>query len=206
MVLSLGLLVGVAASAQTTTTTRELPRPINARVGTPEALNRIQDRAKLQAERRAELTERLTAIKDERRQQAVLKINDQLQKLNDRITVQFAQILDRQEAIMGRIVTRVEEMATAGRDVTQAQINLTKARAALATARAAVTAQAAKIYNPEINTVASLRTDLGTVRQALRTDLQAVRETIRAVHEALRLTVTGLAGIARIGTTTPINQ
>ncbi|PIR45098.1 MAG: hypothetical protein COV10_01060 [Candidatus Vogelbacteria bacterium CG10_big_fil_rev_8_21_14_0_10_51_16] len=146
---------------------------------------------------RAELKLRLEKIKDERKQEVVLRVEEQITNLNSRLTTNFGNILDKIDAALVRVSTRADARAEAGTDVSTALLAIASAEETITSARAAVLAQAGATYVLTVNTEATLRADVSAAREELRNDLSATKEVLRAAHTAVRDATIALTQIPR---------
>ncbi len=171
--------VRMNASSTSTTTRRDM-------------MNEVKT---MREEKRAEFAEKVKTIKDARKKATVERLNENLQKINEKTTEHFTTVLDKQDAIAVDIASRIAKIEAAGTASTTAsttvsvetmKADLAAAQTAIATARAAVVAQSAKVYSISITTEANLKIDVSTTRKALGDDLAAVRDLVKAAHDALK--------------------
>lgn len=144
------------------------------------------------------LKEKLKAIKDEKKKQAVQKINDQINALNAKRLEHFTNVLNQIEDVLKKVGNRADKTAERGLDVSVAKTNMAAVETAIAAARAAIVVQSAKTYTINVTTEGELKNNTGAVRQALQADLAAVRDLVKAAHEALRNAAVSLAKVPRI--------
>ena len=150
-------------------------------------------------ERKAQLKEGLKLLKDERKKKIVERIDEQLRKLNERMTDHFLDVLTKLEKVLANISSRADKAAEAGKDVTAVRAAVTSAQAAIDAARATVQTQAGKLYNVTISgQEPKLKAEVGKARQTLHNDLAAVRKIVQVAREAVHTAATTLAQIPKI--------
>lgn len=145
-----------------------------------EARNRIENH-------REKLQERLkNRVKDERKKEAVERINDSMVRLNDRMVGHFSDILDQIERVLERIGERADRAEERGVDVFAVRTAIDEAYEAISKARGQVEVRAGKVYEVNITTEDNLRTDVGKARRALHDDLVQVRDLVKVARDAVR--------------------
>lgn len=125
------------------------------------------------SEKKAEFRERVREIRDEKKQQILEHINQQLTLINDRATKAMLKHLERLQSLLEKIKTRVPA------------VDITLAQAKIDEAKALVEAQAVKEYVIEFNDETGLRIGASTAKTKLRADLKAVREKVRLARQAV---------------------
>lgn len=147
-------------------------------------------KAKLEA-KRAQLKSDLSKIKDERKKQVTERVDKNLDALNERLTNNFVDALDKLDAILVRIDERTDRAeASRSLDVSSVRTVIIDAQAKILEARAAIQVQAGKTYPITVTSDAGLKDAVKKARQALHDDLKAVQDKVKmardAVHEAAR--------------------
>lgn len=169
---------------------------------TPEARDRLeQERAGVRERveaKRTEMKERLQGIKDERKKQIAERVYTNLNRLNSRVTDHFVDVLNHLEEVLGRINSRADKAETHGVNVSAVDTQAAAASEAIAQARAKVAEQAGKLYEFQVHTDATLRSDIGKARQQLHEDLSAQRSAVFAARDAVRKAAVTLAQIPRV--------
>ena len=136
--------------------------------------------------KRGELQKRLTAIKDERKKQIVVRLYENINTFNKNRVTHFGAVADRLEEIVGNIKSRTEKAAGHSLNVNAVRLKITEAENVIASARAAIETQAAKIYTPVITTEAQVRLEMEKIRQTAHADLTKVRDALQAAHSNVR--------------------
>jgi hypothetical protein len=131
------------------------------------------------------LKDKLSKIKDERKKQIVETIAVRLAEINDSRLDVLAKFVDRLDAILLKIKTRVDTATTNGKDTTKAKATIVTADNALKAARDAIKAQTSKTYPINVTTENTLRSVVSKARDALRADLEKVHEVVRAAHKSI---------------------
>ena len=148
--------------------------------------------------KRQELKERLKVVKDERKKQAVERIDNRLDVLNEKTTNHFSEALERLEKVLGNISSRVDKAAISGIDISAVETAIADAQSSISASRLAIEAQAGKTYQITITNEAGLRQDVGKTRQALHADLVKTRETVFSAREAVKKAAMALFQIPRV--------
>lgn len=163
------------------------------------------------AAKREELKDRLKELKDARKEQAVAKLYDSINALNERLTKHYLAVLEQVEKVLANVEGRADKAAANGLEVGTARTAVTIAESAIAAARTAVQAQAAKVYAVTVNASSTVKSDVQAVRQALHTDLAAVQQVVVAARDAVHQAAVTLAQIPRVDeepsvTSTPVAE
>lgn len=141
---------------------------------------------KIKTAKRAELAEKLKIIKDEKKQQIVLKIGDQFQQINNKVLANITNLLVKEESILQKISSRADSIGFQNSSSTDLKGSIALANADLAKAREAIVAQTAKVYTIAIKTEATLKNDTSITKQLLEKDLNNVRNFAKAAHESVK--------------------
>ena len=127
---------------------------------------------------REEFKQKLAALKDERKQAIVEKIDTAMQQINSRRTAQMTAALERLSEILDRIADK------AGDDPSVATA-ITNAQTAITTAKQAVETQQTKDYIITITGETTLGQTVKTAIKSLRTDLEATHATVKTAQQAV---------------------
>ncbi|KKT90587.1 MAG: hypothetical protein UW92_C0033G0002 [Candidatus Jorgensenbacteria bacterium GW2011_GWA2_45_13] len=146
-------------------------------------------------EQQAQFKEQVAKLKDTRKQDALTRINEEVNNLNKRLTGTFSSILDQLNGVLANIASRADKATAGGGDATAVRVAITNAQNDIAGARTAVTIQAGKMYPIIIESDTTAKSDVGAVRNALHADLSAVRDTVRVARDAVHNAANALAGI-----------
>lgn len=164
---------------------------------------RVDVQKKIENERNV-LKSKIQGIKDKIKQGAVSRIANSLNNLNQRLTKQFGDLLDKLDQVLSRISSRADKAQARGIDVSTVRTQIQAAETAIGAARDAVKAQAAKTYPISLpdtissSTMSNLRNIVGGVRNTLKSDLTAVQSAIKAARSAVQQAATTLAKIPRV--------
>ena len=112
-------------------------------------------------------------IRDEKKQQILERLNNQLNLINDRSTKAMIKHLERIQALLNKIKARVPA------------VDIATAQAKISEAKTAVEVQAAKEYLIEFSNEPGLRAGASTAKRQLHADLKALREEIRLARQAV---------------------
>lgn len=166
----------------------------NAREAFHEEVEAKREEIKDQLEAKREaFKEKLQTIRDEKKRELTQNIQERMTKLNTKRTDAMLQHLDKMSEILERILEKVEELKTAGKDTSHVESLVTTADAAIATAQEAVAAQAGESYVVTITTETGLRNAVATVRQTLEADLKATHEKVVVARKAVSSAISALA-------------
>jgi hypothetical protein len=152
----------------------------------------------LRQQTREKLLERLQQIKDQRKQQIVLRLNERFENLNKITTTHFNEVLGKLEKVLERIGTRADKVQSRGLDVSAVRLAIADAQKAIAEAKTAVAAQAAKTYPLAITTENKLREEIKIVRDSLHTDLKTTRTKVVSARDAVHKAAITLAQLPRV--------
>lgn len=145
-----------------------------------EAQKKETERQKRIATEKTKLTERLSTVRDEKKRQILLHVQEQIQSLSDRMVFHFEAVLSQIRGLLARI-----EMMGRPTDTAEAQELIEKAKVAITVAADAIAVQQQKVYSVSF-TGEKLKDGAKATRETLHTDLKTVREKIVAAKEAVR--------------------
>ncbi|MDP3947553.1 MAG: hypothetical protein Q8Q41_02585 [bacterium] len=150
-------------------------------------------------EKREEFRTRAQAIKDERKKEIALRVDDQLNKLNERWTQHFMNVLDKLTDILGKVQLRMEKAEANGVDATRVKAAIAAASTAIETARQAVEDQAKKTYSVTFTSEEGLKQAMRNARQLLHRDLAALRDGVmKNARQAVQNAIQSLRDIPRV--------
>jgi len=151
---------------------------------------RKEAKAKVEA-KRAEVKEKIQQLKDERKKAIALRIDEQLNRLNEQWTKHFSNVLNQLNDILGKVELRAEKTKANGQDVTAVSTAVEKAKQTIAAAKSAVEEQVKKSYIATIESEDKLKDAFKTQRDLLHKDLFGLRDGLmkdarKAVQDALQ--------------------
>ncbi len=149
-------------------------------------------------ERRAELEANVERIRDEKKREALIRVDENLNDLSKRMLERFSSALEQIERVLANIVTRADKADAGGQDVSAVRTAVENAKMAISSARSSIEAQAPKVYSFSINTEETLRSDVAAARDALKGDLQIVKNAVDAARTATHAAATALAQIPNV--------
>ncbi len=161
--------------------------------------------------KREELKKRLGEIKDERKKAAATRLDEQMNRLNERWTTHFTDVLDHLDDVLGKIQIRADKAVSLGKDVSAVKTAVDAAKVAIASARTAVETQAKKTYIATITSDAKLGEAFKSVRDQLHKDLTDLRDgPVKNARDAVQNAARSLGGVPKVddepedhATTTP---
>lgn len=151
---------------------------------------RKEAKAKVEA-KRVEVKEKIQQLKDERKKAIALRVDEQLNRLNEQWTKHFSNVLNQLNDVLGKIELRAEKAKANGQDTTAVTAAIEKAKQTIATAKSAVEEQVKKSYIATIESEDKLKDAFKTQRDLLHKDLFGLRDGLmkdarKAVQDALQ--------------------
>lgn len=150
------------------------------------------------AEHKSELENRLTIIRDEQKKNRVRRVNEELNRLNARLTGHFSDVLEQLEKVLEKIEGRTERATARGRNTASVEEMIVKAGTALDAAHANVIAQAEMTYEiGSFTSDAELRVAVKAQRDMLREDIEKTRDAVFEARTAVHTVAQELARITQ---------
>lgn len=163
---------------------------------------RLEEKKTLIAEKfqeeRAQFEMQLQKVRDEKKQEILSRVNENMNELNARMLGTFSKTLEKLESVLVNIATRADKAEAGGRDVSAVRSAIDGAKNAIDAARRAIEAQMPKVYTFTVTTEDALKSDVGIARDALKNDLQVVRSVMEAARTAVHNAATTLAQIPNV--------
>ena len=154
-----------------------------------EALQRIEEERKRSLEaaktEREQFKERLQELRDEKKREVVARIDQNMEKHNEKWVEHWNKVLSRLSEILAKIKTRTDKAAAEGQDVTAASAAIAAADAAIAAAQSAIDTQAGKTYVIEITDEEHLGENVSGAVRTFKSDVKAVVEKVQAARKAV---------------------
>lgn len=161
---------------------------------------------------REKLREEVKNMRDEKKKEVVVRVNDSLNNLNQVQTNRFGEYLNKLDEILTRIGTRTLKAEQAGKNVDAVKTASADATNAIAAARLAVATQAGKVYTFSVplavssstasstatSSVMYLKDNVFQARQKLHDDLVALRDKVFAARDAVHKAAVELGKIEGI--------
>lgn len=188
------LSTGVAFAKEQATSTRSENKGGDYRMmsaSTTERMQTVRDEAKTRmTTQREKAMKRVADIRDGAKQEMAQRIAVQFDNLNSTWTDKFMKLLDRYDALLVKVESRVAIAASAGEDTASTTAAIQSAKTAILTARTAVVAQAAKTYVLDPSTIPATATSTVSgqekIMKSLRTSFQTLHTTLFKDLFALR--------------------
>lgn len=159
---------------------------------------RKEAKAKVET-RRAELKERLGQMKDERKKNIALRADKELNRINERWTTHFLNVLNHLNDILGKVELRAEKAKANGKDVAATAAAILKAKQAIAAAKTAVEEQAKKSYVVVFKSEEKLKDAFKAQRDLLHKDLFGLRDGLmKDARKAAQDALQSLRGIPKV--------
>lgn len=149
--------------------------------------------------KRENLKKRLGEIKDERKKERAARLDEQMNRLNDRWTTHFTNVLNKLEDILGKIQVRADKAAALGKDISAVKTATDSAKAVIASARTAVETQAKKDYTITFTSEEQLRAAFKAAKDQLHKDLTALRDgAIKNARSKVQDAARALGGVPKV--------
>jgi predicted nucleic acid-binding Zn-ribbon protein len=148
-------------------------------------------------ENRQALRERIRTVRDENKLLALERIEDMLNRINQRRTDHFLRVIERLRSILARITTRTDRAKQAGKDVTGAEALIAQATASIDSAEQAVQTQKAKVYELNVTDETTARDEVSATVNSLHEDLRAVRDLVNDARQAVFNALQELVGVVK---------
>ena len=122
-----------------------------------------------------------------------------MNRLNERWTAHFSNVLSQLENVLAKIEIRIQKAETGSGNVSDAKTAVEKARAEIKAARDAVTAQAAKVYTVSFVSENELKVAFKSVKEQLHTDLTGLRDgAVKNARKAVQDTFQALRQVPNV--------
>lgn len=147
---------------------------------------------------RERLKDKLKIIKNEKKQNLVLNISDNIEKINIKATDRLGSLLGKIENALLNIKERADKANANGSNVDEVYTLITKAEVSIAEARASISTQIGKTYKIEITDESTLKSTIQTIRDVFHQNIKVVQEKVKIVHEAVKTTAQSLGAIINL--------
>lgn len=141
-------------------------------------------------EGRENAQQRINQLRDQKKKESALKINNQLVRVNQVWTDHFTNVLDKLDVLLQKIESRTEKASANGKDISQVKIAIQSSAEKIAAARTAVENQAQKTYivdttsitqndatsSSQSSLISKLREQFKILRNQLFSDLTSLRD------------------------------
>lgn len=154
----------------------------------PEILTKLQD-----------FREKIKTIRDTRKKQLVLRIDDRIATSNANLTNKMSEALKRMSFFLTNLATKSSALKASGKDTTALDAAIANAQTAITTAQAAVDTQKAKTYTAEITDDSLLKGAIGQMVSGFRLDIMATYKTVIDAKQAVMKAVSELAQLNGVG-------
>lgn len=164
-----------------------------------------RESAKKQLEQKREAAKKaIEDIKDERKKEAIKRIDINFTKLNKRMVERYSANLEQLDRVLVNIDLRTDKAQARGLVVTSVHAAIVSASTSIASARAAVVVQSGKTYAVMITSSTTAKAEISAIRDLLKNDLRAVEAAVKAARNAVHTAATTLAKVPRIGENEPV--
>lgn len=129
--------------------------------------------------------ERRSGIENEQKREALGKIEDLLNTINENRTNHYLQVLDRLDEILDKIKKRAQDAKVEGNVVRTVFEAIETSEAALEIAQKGVLSQREKEYTVQTDNEATAKKDAGEEVKKLQSDLKSTREMVVMARKAV---------------------
>ncbi len=157
-----------------------------------------EEAAVIRERKREELQTKLQNIKDEKKQQIITRIDENMNSLNERITSNFATAIEKMEVILANIATRADKVSITGANTSEIRAKIQTVTDLISSAREALRIQTGKTYGITIESEDTAKSNIQVVKNQLVDDLQKIRESIQTIKQAIKEIADELATIPNI--------
>jgi len=154
---------------------------------------------KLKQQVRGEVKNQVKNLKNESKQAAVDRINENLARLNDRKTQHMEQVLAHLVTIVERVKEKAQEAQVDGKNTTLIDSAIVSAEEAIVTAQAAVDVQSQKVYSVDTTDELKVRQAAKEVIKSMRADLAATQELVMLAKKATHAAAKALRLVMGLG-------
>ncbi|MBU1326852.1 hypothetical protein KKB64_00465 [Patescibacteria group bacterium] len=157
------------------------------------------------AEKKVAIQARIKDMKDGKKKQIAVRIQERLSAINTARTEHFTKFLERLSTVLDKIESRTEKAKAAGKNVSSIETAITEARIAIASSQAMVDAQKAKGYQLVVTDDTTAKTEVGATVKKLQEDLGAVRASLKTAQTAVQKVfgqLKSIQGIDEVSTVT----
>ena len=137
-------------------------------------------------------------IKDERKKETVMRVDQRLDEINARMTDHFSDVIGKLEEMLGRISERSQKAENNGVDIAAVKSAIASAQTALTAAQTAIKTQSAKTYVITVTTETKLKDDVSKSKKALQDDLEKVKKTVFNARSAVQKAAVTLGQIPNV--------
>ncbi len=145
--------------------------------------------------KREELKGKLKRIKNKKKEGSVLRISDQIEKINIKATDRLSNFTEKIDSILGKIMEQTDLMESRGLEVAGIRTAISVASSSIDEAKTAIATQAGVVYTIEVADEATLRSTVKIVRDNFHSDIKALHEQVKKSYESIRDAIKVLSGV-----------
>lgn len=151
-------------------------------------------------EQKAKIAEEALKIRDEKKKEIIMRVGENINEANVKTMEKFSSVLEKLESVLANIMTRADKAEAGGQDVSSIRTAGETAKNAISASRASIQTQAGKTYSFTVGSEDTVKSDVGTARDALRADLEIIKTSVQKAREAVHAVATTLAQIPNVNT------
>lgn len=165
-----------------------------SRIEFEEKKKELQEEIKV---KRDEFKQKVSELKDERKKEIVTHVDDRMKEVNAKRVARMSAHLAKMTEILGKVSERAAKANTNGKDTSSVDAAIDVAKLAIGTAQDAVDEQGLKEYVATINSVSTLKNDVGAAMKSLEMDLKNVQELVMNARKSVTDAITELGTVVR---------
>ncbi len=136
--------------------------------------------------KREKLKNKLKNIKDTKKQEAVLRISDNINKINIKATDRISNFVKKLEDMLNIIKVLTNKVEAKGLDVSSARTAIANAESSIVNTKTLIDTQVGKTYTIDVTTESTLRETVKSVKENFKSDIENLHKEVKASHESVR--------------------
>lgn len=149
-------------------------------------------------QKRKEFTRQLSLVKDQKKKDLVVKIDNKVSILNQGYVEKFAVSLDSLQQILGKISSKEAELKNRGIDTNSLRVCLLSSQKTIDSAKIYALSQAAREYVATISAERNLKENIGVTVNQFSRDIKSVYEKVQTAKNTVYACVQELAKLSRV--------
>lgn len=137
-------------------------------------------------EKKIELKEKLKIVKDERKVNLTLNINDKFQTLNSKVVNSLNEALNRKETVLNKLKEEILILSNNGKDTADLNSKVMEIEGKIAEARSMIITQSSKVYSIDITNEAELKSNVEQTNIAMKTDVKVLQDFTKNISDLIR--------------------
>lgn len=164
-----------------------------------ERLNEWREEVRSKVEnKRVELKKILEKMRNQKDEEIIMRVYDRINKLNERMTEHYLQVLEKLERVLERIESRAAKAHMNEVDVSKVEQAINNAKVKIEEARNAVIEQSKRVYAVEARDETTVKDGVKAIRKKLHEDLKRVEQLVKSARDAVHNAAVLLAQIPNV--------